>query len=266
MSETTGTGTRRRVLVTGATGKIGLLIAHRLAEDYDLAQQGRTPRSDEQERVLRKVDLADYAEVLGLMDGIDTVVHLAGEASPEGAWESVLSANIVGYRNVLEAAREAGVRRVVFASSNHAMGMYDRHELWPVYPHHLPRPDSLYGVSKVFGETLGRFYHDEYGLDVINLRIGWHSEDPTLAGEDVLRAMWLSGDDLVQVVRRAIEAEVRFGTYYAISDNPNRRWDLTNTMLELGYRPQDSWDRLPGESETVVEGGAEVRDDWPRNS
>ena len=259
-------GTRRRVLVTGATGKVGLVLADRLAEQYEVVQQGRTPKTDEQERVLRRVDLNDDADVLELMDGVDTVVHLAGEASPEGEWESVLSANIVGYRTVLEAARQAGVRRVVFASSNHAMGMYDRHEEWPVYPHHLPRPDSLYGVSKVFGETLGRFYHDEHGLDVINLRIGWYSADPTEADEDVLRAMWLSGDDLVHVVRRAIEAEVRYGTYYAISDNPNRRWDLTNTMLELGYRPKDSWDRLPGESEAVVEGGAEVRDDWPRGS
>lgn len=257
---------RRRILVTGATGNVGLLLVDRLAVDYDIVQQGRTPKTEEQETVLRRVDLTDYADVLELMDGIDTVVHLAGEASPEGEWESVLSANIVGYRNVLEAAREAGVRRVVFASSNHAMGMYDRYEEWPVYPHHVPRPDSLYGVSKVFGETLGRFYHDEYGLEVINLRIGWYSEDPTTTDEDVLRAMWLSGDDTAQVVRRAIEAEVRYGVYYAISDNPNRRWDLTNTMLELGYRPQDSWDRLPGQSETVVEGGADVRDDWPRGS
>ena len=257
---------RRRILITGATGNVGLLLVDRLAVDYDIVQQGRTPKTEEQETVLRRVDLTDYADVLALMDGIDTVVHLAGEASPEGEWESVLSANIVGYRNVLEAAREAGVRRVVFASSNHAMGMYDRYEEWPVYPHHVPRPDSLYGVSKVFGEALGRFYHDEHGLEVINLRIGWYSEDPTTTDEDVLRAMWLSGDDTAQVVRRAIEAEVRYGVYYAISDNPNRRWDLTNTMLELGYRPQDSWDRLPGQSETVVEGGADVRDDWPRGS
>ena len=257
---------RRRILITGATGNVGLLLVDRLAVDYDIVQQGRTPKTEEQETVLRRVDLTDYAEVRELMDGIDTVVHLAGEASPEGEWESVLSANIVGYRNVLEAAREASVRRVVFASSNHAMGMYDRYEEWPVYPHHVPRPDSLYGVSKVFGETLGRFYHDEYGLEVINLRIGWYSEDPTTTDEDVLRAMWLSGDDTAQVVRRAIEAEVRYGVYYAISDNPNRRWDLTNTMLELGFRPRDSWDRLPGQSETVVEGGADVRDDWPRGS
>ncbi|MCA1780819.1 MAG: NAD(P)-dependent oxidoreductase [Intrasporangiaceae bacterium] len=257
---------KRRILITGATGNIGMLLAERLADDYEVVQHGRTPTTEEQERVLRRADLTDYDEVRELMDGVDTVLHLAGAASPDSDWESVLSANIVGYRNVLEAAREAGVRRVVFASSNHAMGMYDRHEQWPVYPHHLPRADSLYGVSKVFGETLGRFYHDEHGLDVISLRIGWYSGNPTDADEDLLRAMWLSFDDTEQVFRRAIEAEVRYGVYYAVSDNPNRRWDITNTMLELGYRPKDSWEERPGEPETVVEGGADVRADWPSGS
>jgi NAD+ dependent glucose-6-phosphate dehydrogenase len=257
---------RRRILVTGATGNIGLLLVDRLAGDYEIVQHGRTPKTEEQEEVLRRVDLTDEDAVVELMEGIDTVVHLAGEASPDAEWDSVLQSNIVGYRNVLEAARRTGVRRVVFASSNHAMGMYDRHEEWPVYPHHLPRPDSLYGVSKVFGETLGRFYHDEHGLDVISLRIGWSSGDPMLADEEILHAMWLSEDDTEQVFRRAIEAEVRYGVYYAVSDNPNRRWDMTNTMLELGYRPRDSWDELPGRQEAVVEGGAEVRDDWPSES
>ena len=259
-------GPRRRVLITGATGSIGLLRADRLREDYELVLQGRTPRSEEQERLLHRVDLGDYDAVLALMDGVDTVLHLAGAASPDSDWAAVLEANLVGYRNVLEAAREADVRRVVFASSNHVMGMYDRHQEWPVYPHQLPRPDSLYGVSKVFGEALGRFYHDEFGLDVISLRIGWSTGDPSLAQEEILHAMWLSEDDTEHVFRRAVEAEVRYGVYYAVSDNPNRRWDLTNTMVELGYRPKDSWAEVARDPEPVVEGGAEVRDDWPAGS
>lgn len=260
------TTTPRRILLTGATGGIGLLLSDRLQDDYELVQHGRTPKTPEQEHALRPADLGSYDEVRPLMDGVDTVVHLAGAASPDSSWDEVLHANIIGTRNVLEAARDAGVRRLVYASSNHAMGMYDRDEDWPVYPHHLPRPDSLYGVSKAFGESLGRFYFDEHGLDFIVLRIGWMSDDPLAVEEEILRAMWLSEDDTEQLVRCAIEADVRFGLYYAVSDNPNRRWDLTNTMLELGYRPQDSWtDRTP-RSESVVEGGAEVRDDWPKGS
>lgn len=260
------TDTQRRILITGATGGVGLVLVERLAADYDVVEHGRTPKNDRQEKTLRRADLTDYDDALALMDGVDTVVHLAGSASPDSTWDDVLDANIVGFRNALEAAREAGVRRFVYASSNHAMGMYDRHEQWPVYPHQLQRPDSLYGVSKVFGEALGRFYHDEHGIDFISLRIGWMSDDPLSVEEELLRAMWLSEDDTERVVRCAIEAQVTYGLYYAISDNPNRRWDLTNTMLELGYRPQDSWtDRDPA-GEDVVEGGAPVRDDWPADS
>lgn len=245
---------------------MGLHLVRGLGDRYDLIQHGRTPRTPEQEDSLHEASLTDYPAVLGLMDGVDTVVHLAGSASPESSWDDVLGANIIGTRNVLEAAREAGVRRVVFASSNHAMGMYDRYEEWPVYPSDLPRGDSLYGVSKIFGEALGRFYHDEHGLEFVALRIGWVTEDPLEADTDLLRAMWLSPADCVEVVRCAVEAEPAFGLYYAISDNPNRRWSLTNTTLELGYRPRDSWTRLPGAEEHVVEGGADVPDSWPRGS
>ena len=263
MSEAT---TRRRVLITGAAGGVGSHLARELDAEYELVLHDRSAEHAPPGTDFRTAELGAYEEVRALMDGVDTVVHLAGASSPESGWEAVLEANLIGVRNVLEAARDAGVRRVVLASSNHVMGMYDRYELWPVYPDQLPRADSLYGVSKVFGESLGRFYHDEHGLDVITLRIGWFAEDPLTATEDVLRAMWLSPGDCTRVVRRAIEAQVRFGIYYAISDNPNRRWAMTNTSLELGYRPQDAWTELPGAAEHVVEGGAPVPDSWPRGS
>ena len=258
--------TDRRVLITGAHGGVGSQLARELAAEYDLVLHFRRAEDAPPGTEYRLAELDEYDQVRAMMEGVDTVVHMAGASSQESSWEAVLTANIIWVRNVLEGARDAGVRRVVLASSNHAMGMYDRYEQWPVYPDQLQRADSLYGVSKVFGESLGRFYHDEHGLDVINLRIGWVAEDPLAAEEDVLRAMWLSPGDCLRVVRRAIEAQVRFGIYYAISNNPNRRWSMTNTQLELGYRPQDAWTDLPGAHEHVVEGGAAVRDDWPLGS
>src|SRR5699024_5131632 len=171
----------RLVLITGATAGVGSHLASTLPEKYALGLHGRSPEKAPEGVELEIAELGEYQQVLALMDGIDTVVHMAGAASPESSWDLVLEANLIGVRNVLEAAREAGVRRVVLASSNHAMGMYDRYEEWPVYPDQLPRADSLYGVSKIFGEAIGRFYHDEHGLDVINLRIGWFTEDPLAA-------------------------------------------------------------------------------------
>lgn len=254
---------KKRVMVTGAGGNVGTMLLERLAGRYDIVAVSRREGDGPHGIAIQAADIRSLEALLPFMDGVDTIVHLAGDASTQASWESVYELNILGMRNVLEAARLGGVRRVVFASSNHAMGMYDRDGEWPVYNHQPPRPDSLYGVSKVFGETIGRFYHDEYGLEFIALRIGWSTPDVGVVDDDLLRAMWLSPDDTARVVERAIEAEVRFGIYYAISDNPNRRWDLTNTMLELGYRPKDSWEDALGQRETVVEGGAPADPGWP---
>lgn len=255
--------TKRTVLITGASGNIGRMLTPRLIDRYDLVLTDVDDATSEEGLVIRGADIRDLESVRPLMDRIHTVVHLAGDASPQATWDSIYEANILGTRNVMEAARDAGVHRLVYASSNHAMGMYDRDGDWPVYASSLPRPDSLYGVSKVFGEALGRFYFDEYGMEFIALRIGWSTEDINEQVDDLLRAMWLSPDDTGHVVERAIEAEVRFGIYYAVSDNPNRRWDITDTMLDLGYRPKDNWEAALHLSEEVFEGGKRADPDWP---
>lgn len=248
----------RRVLITGAGGIIGRTLAEGLRDVFALDLTDADGGGE-----VQGLDVRDLHACEQTFGGVDTVIHLAGAASPQSDWETVLDLNIVGTRTVLEAAHRAQVRRVVLASSNHAMGMYDRDEQWPVYGSMPARPDSLYGVSKVFGETLGRFYHDAHGLDVIALRIGWSSGDYGAADTDLLQAMWLSEPDTVQIFRRAVEAPVRFGVYYATSDNLNRRWDLTDTMVDLGYRPQDRWHDVAGQQEDVRPGGEHSADTWP---
>ena len=234
----------------GAAGTIGGDVLRLLRDDpetdFDLVLTDADP-DDGADPPVRALDVRDLDATTAALDGVDTVIHLAGDASPEATWESVLDLNVVGTRTVLEAARRAGVRRVVLASSNHVMGMYDRERAWPVYTHQPVRPDSLYGVSKAVGEVLGRYYHDEHGLDVIALRIGWESGDHGAADDELTRALWVSPRDMAQALRRAVQAEVRHGVYYVVSDNPTRPWDLTNTMVELGYRPQDSWQQAEGQ-------------------
>lgn len=253
---------RRRVLITGAGGTIGTALQQGLRSTYDMRLHYRTlpPEPGDVESVA--ADITSLDAILPVTEGIDTIVHLAGDPRVPAPWESVFQNNIAGTYNVLEAARISGVRRVVFASTNHVMGMYDRNGVWPVFNHLPVRPDSLYGVSKACGEALGRHYYDAFGIDFIALRIGWFMEAPVM-DSDIGRAMWLSPRDCVQVVRCAIETPEEFGVFYAISDNPNRRWDITDTMFKLGYRPEDSWDRERGLREEIEPGQSHRPDPWP---
>jgi NAD+ dependent glucose-6-phosphate dehydrogenase len=228
---------RRRVLITGAGGRIGGSLADLLRDTYDLRLIYRTQRPAEPPVPdWRVVDLEDLPALVGAMQGIDAVVHMAADPAVDATWESVLHNNIIGTYNVYEAARQAGVGKIVFASTNHVMGMYDRDGMWPIFADQPIRPDSLYGVSKAFGEALGRFWYDQHGVSVICLRIGWMLPEPQ---DEIARWMWLSPRDCAQIVSRAIDSEIGFDIVYAISQNASRRWDITKTIEHFGYRPQD---------------------------
>ncbi len=256
---------KRRVLVTGAEGTIGTAVREHLSDRYDLRALTREPAPF----ASHAADIADLAAIEPAFAGIDTVVHLAASPTVETPWEEILPNNLIGTYNVFEAARRAGVQTVVFASSNHAIGMYeldgapDLYEMDDprVYDHTVEvRPDSLYGVSKVYGEALGRFYAERHGLRVVCLRIGAvrAEDDPTsaavlnsaptlLAGltpdqrRKRMRAAWLSRRDCAQLIARALEADhVRFAVVYGVSNNPRRFWDIEHARELLGYNPQDA--------------------------
>lgn len=229
---------RKKVLITGAGGLIGGILISRL-KDYDLylldKKEIEAPRSF-------TVDILDLKKLQEVLQGMDVVVHLAADQDEEAPWESVLQNNIIGTYNVFEAARNGKVAKIVYASSNHVTGMYERDRKKPneVINASSPiRPDGLYAVSKAFGEALGRLYADKYGISVICLRIGWvlPNGDPTR--EERLASIWLSHGDLVQLIEKSIETPIPYGIFYGVSNNKRRFWDVSDARRILGYQPKD---------------------------
>jgi nucleoside-diphosphate-sugar epimerase len=236
-----------RVAITGSDGRIGGVLRAGLSDRFDPRW---LTRSD--------ADLADLAALERAFAGADALVHLAATADLGAPWDEVLPANVIGAYHAFEAARRAGVRRVVFASSNHAVGMYmweDERFTDEAHPVEVStaaplRPDSLYGTSKVWGEALGRFYVERHGLDVVCLRIGMiRAEDgppsPTekrLEPPDVARrapGMWLSHRDCVTLIEAALTADVRFAIVNGVSDNVGRWFSLDEGRELLGWTPAD---------------------------
>jgi uronate dehydrogenase len=223
-----------RLLITGAAGLLGREVRRHVQGRYkalrlsDRDALGAAAPGEE----LVVADLGDAAAVLRMFEGVDACVHLGGQ-SAEADWPTILNANIVGCRNLFEAAYRAGVERVVFASSNHAVGFYPRDKKIGVDV--TVRPDSRYGVSKAFGEALGALYADKHGLRVTCLRIGNVGDAPI----DKRRlSIWLKPADLVQLIRIGFEhPDIHFEIFYGASDNEAAWWDNSNAR-RFGYKPQ----------------------------
>jgi len=190
--------------------------------------------------------VADVEWMAAVCQGVDAVVHLAGDPSTGAPWESVLEVNIKGTYGAYEGARRAGAQRLVFASSNHATGFYEQEGVYTT-PEMPVRPDSLYGVSKSFGEDLARFYVDQHGMKAYCLRIGSFQPDSAVENRqsDRILSTWLSYRDTVQLVWRCLQVEsVDFGIYYGISGNERAYWDTENARRDLGYAPEDDAERF----------------------
>lgn len=253
----------KKVLITGAEGTIGTALRQDYGDRYDFSGITLTP----QDFPSTVADIADLDAIQPAFEGMDAVIHLAASVQVTAPWEDIHKNNIIGTYNVYEAARRAGVECVVFASSNHAVGGYEVEGAPAIYALDDERqidttvqirPDSYYGVSKAFGEAMGRYYVDAFGMRVFCLRIGWvradddpHPEERTGSAwldlptpEDFygrLRTIWLSKRDCSQLISKCLDADhINYGIYYGMSDNPRKFWSLDNAREELGYEPQDS--------------------------
>ncbi len=226
----------KRLLITGANGNLGAVCRQRLkplAETLRLsARKGLGAAADHEEIVY--CDLGDKAAVAALVEGCDSIVHLGGQAT-EAPWETIRTANIDGMFNLYEAARNASVTpRIVFASSNHVVGYYSQMQRLDAGA--VPKPDSLYGVSKVFGEALVSMYHDKFGIETACIRIGSCLPEPQ---DHRHLSTWLSHDDFVRLIERVFKVR-RLGcpVIYGVSANAAAWWD-NREVAYLGWRPQD---------------------------
>ncbi|WP_435098643.1 NAD-dependent glucose-6-phosphate dehydrogenase Azf [Halarchaeum sp. P4] len=237
------------VLLTGAEGRVGQAIRGGIAEEYDWRFLDREPPAEETDHEFVVADVTDDDAVRDAMEGVGAVIHLAGDPRPDAPWNSVLQNNIDGAQTVYEAAVDAGVEKVAFASSNHAVGHYETERKPDIYRTHddflldgdeLPRPSNLYGVSKAAGETLGRYYHDEHGLSVVCVRIGNLTKGHPPIDYERGQAMWLSYRDCAHLFERCIEADYGYEIVYGISDNDRKYYSLERAKDVLGYEPRDN--------------------------
>ncbi|MDR7150525.1 uronate dehydrogenase [Hydrogenophaga palleronii] len=230
--------THHRLLLTGAAGGLGSALRDRLkvnCETLRLSDKSSFGEAQAGEEIVL-ADLANAAEVDTMVAGVDAIVHLGG-ISVEAAFEPILQANILGVYNLYEAARKHGVKRVVFASSNHVTGFYKQSET--IHADHPPRPDGLYGVSKAFGEDLSRFYFDRYGIETACVRIGSSFPEPK---DRRMLATWLSFDDLHRLVSACLSTPVLgHSIVFGMSNNAVTWWDNSRAR-HVGYVPQDSSD------------------------
>ena len=253
---------QRTVVVTGSAGRIGTIVRQALAGKYSLRGVDRVPTPGMADALV--ATLTDLDAILPAFKGADAVVHLAADPrhTPEIWWDTLIPDNVVATANVYEAARRGGVRRVVFFSSMHVCGLYESDPPWSriatgdyagLDPAAVPlvtadmaaRPDGPYAVSKIFGEALGRYYAEAYGMEVVVVRLGTAGREDRPGRDARSFVSWLSHRDLANLTERALEApRVTYEVVFGASDNTWKIYDTPHARTVLGYAPQDNAERF----------------------
>lgn len=226
---------KRKILITGASGVIGSVLFEGLREQYDVIA---TDIEADDSKGIKQLDVTDQQQIDQIMPGIDTILHIAWKKDNDDFLGVALPVNVGGAYHIYEAARKHRVRRVVFASSNHATGFYQVGE--DIDVHDPYRPDSIYGLSKCYIELLGRWYADRYGISSFNVRIGNFPGDDRPHSERSMH-IWISERDMIQLMTCCIEADDdrKYMNLYGTSANTDNYYDIAYLAEEIGYTPQD---------------------------
>ena len=244
----------KKILITGISGLVGGVITGKLKDKYTITGVDRRKFNDVP---TLQADCTNLERVLPAFNGIDVVIDLASDPNQYSEWDVIHKTNLICTSTALEASRISGVDRYIFASSNHATGMYEfdspykeivngeyskvDNKNFQLLTTEMPiRPDGPYGIGKAFGEAAGRYYSDKYGLSVMCLRIGTLNAESAPTNTRQFSTL-LTHNDLARLVISCIEAskDIRFGIYYGVSNNKWKFWDTSNSLQEINYKPED---------------------------
>ncbi len=243
---------KKKVVITGASGNIGHILAAGLKESWEIS--GLDIKESE-ELPVKISDINNYDSIGDAFHGADAVIHLAANAFAKADWKTIIGPNIIGTQNVFRAAQEAGVGKIIFASSNHVTGLYEYDEPYrsivngqynnlnpaeiPQIDHTTPaRPDGYYAISKIFGEALGRFYSEKYGIQVFCIRLGSVSRNDHPFDIRQYATLFMHVD-LVKLVEKCLENDsVKFSIFYGVSNNTWKFWDTSYIKDCLGWEPE----------------------------
>ena len=245
-----------KILVTGAGGLIGGIIFEKIPNNNFVGLD--IVHSKYQKTIISDISNIQNLENIMLSNQIDTVIHLAGHASVSDEWESIKVNNLEGTRNVFEASKIAKVKKIIFASSNHAVGLYENDNPYKkiiagnyqnldqnfdlIQPNCLIRPDSFYGASKAFGENLGRYFFENYGIKIACLRIGTVNKNNSPVSNTKSKrffSTWCSHEDIAGLIEACINSEkITFNIFFGVSDNKWRIWDISNQKSILDFYPK----------------------------
>ena len=246
----------KKILITGGSGLIGTILNNHLNANYDVQHLDRNkPKNKEYNIFIGNIN--KYEDVLESSKDASAIIHLGAAVQMDSDWKLVFDNNIESTKNVYEAAKNNNVKKVIFASSNHAVGLFEndspykeivRGEYKNLDPKKIQkidenvpiRPDSFYGVSKAFGEAIGRYYYETYKIQSINLRIGTVLKIDSPKSDIRHYATWLSHKDIAQLVEKSIIHDLKFEIFYGVSNNKWRFWDIENSYNKISYEPVEN--------------------------
>jgi uronate dehydrogenase len=233
---------RERLLITGPGGRVGKEIVPLLREHFALRLLDAAPLQYIQlagDDEFVQADVRDLMAIRQACDGVKAMIHLAAVSDEDDFHTKLLPMNLEGAYNAFEAARQAGLKKVIFTSTGQTVLYYPKGE-W-VTPEMPPRPWTVYACTKLFGEALARHYSEKHGMSMVVIRLCWFQayDSELLRQPGDIQREWCSPRDFTQLLVKSIRAEVTFAVFFGISNNTDRFWDITNAQKLVGYDPED---------------------------